>query len=323
MWRAARDIGGMLAQKDSYHVVVVKSTVTPTTTENVVKTILELESGKEAGKDFGLAVNPEFLKEGKAVDDFMNPDRVVIGALDERSSYKVLELYSSFRCQKLVVPLSTAEMVKAASNVFLATKISFVNELGNLCKDMGIDVRQVAEGMGMDARIGRQFLRAGCGFGGSCLPKDTSGLIAEAKKRGTGSHLMEATLQVNNEQPQRLLHLLDKHINVRSKHIAVLGLAFKPFTDDIREASSLKIIKGLLERGACIRCHDPKAMRNFSRVYPELTYCSSPAECIEGADAVLIVTEWPEYSDPSLYGDILVVDGRGSVNTANYEGICW
>lgn len=321
--KAAEGIGGVLARKNAYHVVVVKSTVAPTTTEQLVLPALERASGKKAGKDFGVAVNPEFLKEGMAVDDFMNPDRVVIGAADERAAEMVRSLYDRFDCPFLVTSPSTAEMVKVASNSFLATKISFVNELGNICKLMGIDVRDVAVGMGLDKRIGPHFLRAGCGFGGSCFPKDVAGLVAEAGRRGYDPELMRAVLKVNERQPEVLLSLLDRKMDVRGKSVAVLGLAFKPQTDDIREASSIKIVRGLLDRGAKVRCYDPKATDNFRREFNEPTYCGSAAECVDGADAVLIVTEWREFEDPSLYGHALVVDGRGVVRTSNYEGICW
>ena len=320
---AAQSIGEALASKEGYHVVVVKSTVTPTTTDAVVGPVVESSSGKRIGDSLGIASNPEFLKEGMAIDDFMNPDRVVIGASDAKAADLVRSLYSSFDCPILTVPTATAEMIKVASNSFLATKISFVNEVGNICKDMGIDMRQVAEGMGLDGRIGKQFLRAGCGFGGSCFPKDVAGLAAEAERRGLRPRVMRAALDVNAEQPLRLLELLDRRLDVRGRTVAVLGLAFKPFTDDIREASSLKVVAGLLERGASVRAYDPKAMDNFRRAYPDVTYCSSAQECLEGADAALIVTEWPEFAPPEMYGDMLVVDGRGVTRTNNYEGICW
>lgn len=320
---AAENIGKALASKEGYHVVVVKSTVTPTTTDAVVGPVVESSSGKRIGDSLGIASNPEFLKEGMAVDDFMNPDRVVIGASDARAADLVRSLYSSFNCPVLTVPTATAEMIKVASNSFLATKISFVNEVGNICKDMGIDMRQVAEGMGLDSRIGKQFLRAGCGFGGSCFPKDVAGLAAEAERRGLRPRVMRAALDVNAEQPLRLLELLDRRLDVRGRTVAVLGLAFKPFTDDIREASSLKVVSGLLERGASVRAYDPKAMDNFRRAYPDVTYCSSAQECLGGADAALIVTEWPEFAPSEMYGDMLVVDGRGVTRTDNYEGICW
>jgi UDPglucose 6-dehydrogenase len=321
--KAAEDVGRVLATKNGYHVVVVKSTVTPTTTDALLIPAIERGSGKKVGRDLGVAVNPEFLKEGMAVRDFMTPDRVVIGANDERAASIVRSLYSNFDCPTLTVPLATAEMVKVASNAFLATKISFINELGNICKSMNIDVREVAKGMGLDRRIGPAFLQAGCGFGGSCFPKDVAGIVAEAKRRGIVPELMQATLDVNKNQPQRLLALLDKHMDPRGRTVAVLGLAFKPFTDDIREASSLTIVRGLLDRGAIVRAHDPKAMENFRREFPMLDYCSSPQDCVSSADVVLIVTEWPEYYDPVMYGDRLVIDGRGIVLTKNYDGICW
>ena len=320
---AAEDVGKALAPKDEYHVVVVKSTVMPTTTDALVGPVLEAASGKQIGAGLGIASNPEFLKEGMAVDDFMHPDRVVIGASDKKAAAVVRSLYSSFDCPILEVPTATAEMIKVASNSFLATNISFVNEVGNVCKDMGIDMRQVAEGMGLDARIGKQFLRAGCGFGGSCFPKDVAGLAAEAERRGLKPRIMRAALEVNAAQPRRLLELLDGRMNVRGRTVAVLGLAFKPFTDDIREASSLSVVSGLLERGASVRAYDPKAMDNFRRYYPDIIYCASAEECLKGADAAVIVTEWPEFAPLEMYGDMLVIDGRGVTRTPNYEGICW
>jgi UDPglucose 6-dehydrogenase len=320
--QAAEDVGKALRKK-KYHVVVMKSTVVPTTTETEILPVLERASGKKAGPDFGLAVNPEFLKEGSAVKDFMQPDRVVIGALDRKSAKAVRALYASFDCPIIEVSLSTAEMIKVASNAFLAAKISFVNEIGNICKSLDIDVRDVAKGMGYDKRIGAQFLRAGCGFGGSCFPKDVSALASEARKRGLEPFMLDSILKVNEIQPLKMIELLEKHMDVKGKRIAVLGLAFKPDTDDIRDARSRVIVKELLKKGAMVRCHDPEAMGNFRKEFPRLDYCSSPRQCIRGSDAVMIVTEWPEYADPGLYGTKLVIDGRGVVRTDNYEGICW
>ena len=320
---AASLIGDAISKSDEFKVVVMKSTVMPRTTQDIVIPILESSSNKKAGEDFGVAMNPEFLKEGAAVQDFLRPDRIVIGAMDERSLRVVADLYRGFDCPILKVPLSTAEMIKVASNAFLATKISFVNEMGNICKEMGIDFRQVAEGMGMDPRIGKLFLRAGCGYGGSCFPKDLEGIIAEAKRYDVSTHILEAVRKVNKEQPIRLVQLLEKKMGVKGKNVAVLGLAFKPDTDDIREASSLTIVKELLSKGARVRVYDPKAMENFKRRFPEITYCATAKECVTGADAVMIVTEWKEFADPGLYGEIPVIDGRGVVRTKNYEGICW
>jgi len=320
---AAKQVGSAIARSDRRHVIIMKSTVMPRTTQYVVMPIIEQASGKKAGKGFGLAMNPEFLKEGAAVQDFLHPDRIVIGAIDDDSSKTVTELYKDFKCPILHVPLSTAEMVKVASNAFLATKISFVNEVGNICKKMDIDFRQVAEGMGLDARIGKQFLRPGCGFGGSCFPKDLEGIIAEGKRQNADTYLLEAVRKVNKLQPLKLIDLLEKKMDVRGKTIAVLGLAFKPETDDIREASSLTIVKELLARGVKVKAYDPKAIDNFKRQYPQIVYCRDAKDCISGSDAVMIVTEWKEFSDPALYGDKIVVDGRGIVRTKNYDGICW
>jgi UDPglucose 6-dehydrogenase len=320
---AAMDIGQVLAEKDGYHVVTVRSTVLPTTTESIVVPALERTSKKKAGKDFGVAVNPEFLKEGNAIEDFMHPDRIVIGALDDRSLTVLRSLYSTFKCPVVETSLKTAEMIKLASNAFLATKISFINEIGNICKALGIDVREVARGMGYDKRIGPEFLRAGCGFGGSCFPKDTTALASLARSQQIEPIVLDAVIGVNERQPLKMVELLERHIDIQGKTIAVLGLSFKPGTDDIREASSIKIVKALIEKGANIKCHDPKAIENFRREFPTLTYCGTPRECIEDCDAVLIVTEWEEYADPNLYGDKLVIDGRGIVRTKKYDGICW
>lgn len=319
---AARQAGEAL-RDDAYPIFVVKSTVMPRTTGDIIRPILEKAMGGKAGERFGLAMNPEFLKEGAAVQDFLHPDRIVIGTCDEKAEKALTSLYSTFDCPKMLTDTSTAEMVKVASNAFLATKISFVNEVGNVCKAIGVDFRKVAEGMGHDARIGRLFLRSGCGYGGSCFPKDLEGLIAISRSYDEEVRLLKAVRQVNRRQPGRMVRLLERHMDVKGKTIAVLGLAFKPETDDVREASAQRVVAQLLKKGAKVRAYDPKAVDNFRRIYPDITYCRSPAECIEGSDAVLIVTEWKEFSDPSLYGDRLVVDGRGIVRTENYEGICW
>lgn len=321
--KASRELGAILVEKGGHHLVVVKSTVMPGTTEHVVIPILERSSGMTVGMDLGVAMNPEFLREGTAIQDFMEPDRVVIGASDGRSKDILGEIYKGFECPVLEVGISAAEMIKVASNAFLATKISFINEIGNLCKDMGIDVREVATGMGHDSRISPRFLRAGCGFGGSCFPKDVRGLAAESRRRGMEPVMLEALLRVNELQPERLVKLLERRIDIRDARISVMGLAFKPDTDDIRESRAIPLVGLLLEKGAEVHCYDPKAMENFRSIFPQLAYHRSPVECIESSDAVIIVTEWPEFSDPSLYEDRLVIDGRGVVKTVNYDGICW
>ncbi len=320
--KATEDLGKALAKKEGRHTVVVKSTVPPNTTRDVVGPLLLSSSGRSA-EDLGLAMNPEFLKEGMAVKDFLDPDRVVIGASDERTYEKVASLYERLQAPMLRTDLSTAEMIKMTSNAFLAARISLVNELGNLCKSLGLDFREVARGVGMDPRVGPLFLKAGCGFGGSCFPKDVRSIRAQARSLGVRTDMLDATLSVNERQPRRVIELLEKRTEVYGSTVAVLGLAFKPGTDDIREASSLTVVAELLRKGAKVRAYDPQAMDNFKREFPQIAYCASAKECLKGADSALILTEWQEFSDPALYGSMLVVDGRGVVKTNNYEGICW
>jgi len=320
---AASEIGKAISKKDGHHVVAVKSTVPPGTLESQVIPILERRSGKRHGEGFGAASNPEFLREGSAVKDFLRPDRIVIGTRDERAYSAMLSLYSSIDAPVVRVTPPAAEMIKLASNAFLAARVSMINELGNVCKELGIDVREVAEGVGMDRRIGQDFLRAGCGFGGSCFPKDVKGLAAVAREKGIEPLMLDSIIDVNEKQPLRMVELLERHMKIEGSRIGVLGLAFKPGTDDVREAPSLRIVKELLRRGAKVYVHDYKAMDVFRKEVQMVTFCRTPKECVKLSDAVLIVTEWPGYSDPSLYGDKLVIDGRGVTRTSLYEGVCW
>ena len=321
--QAVEDLGTILRKKEGRHVLVVKSTVLPTTTNDKVIPLLVRASRKSIGDQLGVAMNPEFLKEGVAITDFLNPDRVVIGATDDRTFHEVASLYGRIKAPILRTDLSTAEMIKMASNAFLAARISLVNELGNLSKLLGMDFREVAKGVGLDPRIGPQFLRAGCGFGGSCFPKDIKSIRAHARELGVPTDILDAVLSVNNRQPLRMVEILEREMDLEGKTVAVLGLAFKPGTDDIREASSLTVVKELLRKGVKVRAHDPRAIPNFRRLFPGITYCDSAEECLSEADAALILTEWKEYADRVLYGDMLVVDGRGITKTNNYQGICW
>jgi UDPglucose 6-dehydrogenase len=320
---AVEDIAGAIKSKKAYHVIALKSTVPPGTVDGIVIPEMERCSGKKRGKGFGVVSNPEFLREGSAVEDFRNPDRIVIGTDDARARSVMLALYSEIESPVVLVTPSAAEMIKLASNAFLAARISLINEVGNICKTLDIDVREVAHGVGLDKRIGPDFLRAGCGFGGSCFPKDVRGLSALAREKGIEPVILDGLLKVNEAQPIRMIQLLEKHMSIEGKSIGVLGLAFKPFTDDIREAPSLKIVRELLSRGAKVMVHDYQAMDNFRREIPEVRFCKTPQECIELSDAVLLVTEWPGYATPSLYEDKLIIDGRGAIRTRNYEGICW
>jgi len=324
---ASRGIGEALANKEDFHVVVVKSTVIPGTTEDVVKPIIEKESGKKAFKDFGLAMNPEFLREGNAVEDFFNPDRIVIGVKDDKTKLILEELYRQFRCPKIFTDIRTAEMIKYVSNAFLATKISFANEIGNICKKLGVDVYKVFEGVGLDHRINPSFFRAGIGFGGSCFPKDVKALIRKAEELGEEPKILKAVIEVNEKQPLILVELLKKYVlNLRDKRIGILGLAFKPDTDDVRESRAIPIVEALIDKGAKIIAYDPKAMNNFAKIFPQIDYAKSAQEVIAKSDAVLIVTEWGEFEKLD-YSDKIVIDGRRMEKAMNeakiYEGVCW
>ncbi|MBI1973283.1 UDP-glucose/GDP-mannose dehydrogenase family protein, partial [Candidatus Micrarchaeota archaeon] len=310
---------------EKFRVVVMKSTVPPGTTRGVVERI-ERETGLGLGKDFGVAMNPEFLREGTAVSDFMKPDRVVVGAQDERSRATMRSLYERFGAPIVETDFTTAEMVKYASNSFLATKISFINEIGNACKELGISVYDVVEGMRHDKRIGGEFLRAGAGYGGSCFPKDVQGLIAKMRQLGLKPRLLESVEEVNANQPLRLVELAKKHLPLKGKSAAVLGLAFKPDTDDVREARSLVLIEALLREGARVRAYDPQAEANAKKLLGDrVAYAPSARECLRDADVCFIVTEWTEFRDAALFSNFegLVVDGRNVIKTKRYEGICW
>lgn len=323
---AATQVASVLKNKSGYHLVVMKSTVLPGTTQNIVLPMLEKHSGKKTGSDFGLAMNPEFLKEGVALNDFLAPDRIVIGCYDEKSKTMLQELYKTFSCPIVATSLSAAEMIKYASNAFLATKISFINEIGNLCKKLNIDTYDVAEGMGLDKRIGRAFLDSGVGYGGSCFPKDIDALLAWAKDLREEARIIQSTDVVNDNQPLRLILILKKHVpKLKGKTIGVLGLSFKPKTDDIRESRAIPIVQQLLKEGAIVRAFDPQAMPHFKKLFPQLRYCSTASEVLS-ADAVLILTLWDEFKKLNYKGKI-VIDGRRmseAKKTAQvYEGVCW
>lgn len=323
---AAATIGKALRETPDFDPIIVKSTVFPGSTEGPVRSVLEEASGKQAFVDFGLGSNPEFLREGSAVHDFSEPDRIVLGAKDARTMRALGDLYTSFTCPKIETSIRTAEMIKYASNAFLATKISFANEIGNLAKKLGIDAEEVFAGVGLDSRIGPAFFRTGIGFGGSCFPKDVRALIAGAGEHGEDLQILHAALRVNEDQPMRLIRLLQQYIrDLSGRRIGILGLAFKPNTDDIRESRAIPIIRALLDAGAEVVAYDPLAMESFASLFPEIEYASS-AEIVLAADAVLITTEWEEFERLDYSGTI-VIDGRriaAASRTAKiYEGVCW
>lgn len=313
---ATISIAQALKDTTEYKTIVVKSTVVPGTTTNFVKPLLEEHSGKKAGVDFGLGMNPEFLKEGLAIEDFRNPDHIVIGAIDDRSFNMIAEIYKSFTCPIKNVNPSTAEMIKYATNAFLATKISFINEIANMSEKMGADVDAVAEGIGADQRISAKFLRPGVGFGGSCFPKDVKALAATAKLLGVSAQTLDTAIAVNKLQPLRAVELLEEMIDVKDKKIALLGLAFKPETDDMREAPAIIIADNLLQKGAKVSGYDPVAKETAVMLMPNGTeFCDSVAEVLQDADAAILVTEWKEFHSLSSVDftpmkSKIIVDGR-------------
>jgi UDPglucose 6-dehydrogenase len=328
---AGKSIGESLKEKSDYHVVIMKSTVLPGTTEDVLIPILEKESGKKAGADFGVCMTPEFLREGRAVEDFLNPDRVIIGALDEASKKVAKQIHETKDKQFLVTNLRTAEMIKYASNAFLATKISFINEIGNVCKRLNIDTTQVAKGMGMDHRISKHFLRPGLGFGGSCFPKDVQAIITQAKNDlDYDTDVLESVMKFNDKQPLLLVELVEKKLgDLKGKTAAVLGLAFKAGTDDMRESRAIPVVNKLLELGVKVQAYDPKASENAKEFFKDkIDYTTSIPDALKDADFCMIVTEWDEFKnvDFSPMKEKKVFDGRNILENrkdVDYEGLCW
>ncbi|RLE63647.1 MAG: UDP-glucose 6-dehydrogenase [Thermoprotei archaeon] len=328
---ASTSIGKALKKKNSYHLVVIRSTVIPGTCLYSVKNIIEEFSRKKAGIEWGLCMNPEFLKEGSALRDLSKPARIIIGEYDKKSG-DILEefyrqIYSDVEIPILRTSLSTAEMIKYANNAFLATKISFINSIADICEKIeGCDVVEVAKAIGLDFRISPLFLRAGLGYGGSCFSKDIKALIEFAKEVEACPILFESVDQVNQRQPLKAVKFCEQLIgNVKGRRIAVLGLAFKPGTDDIREAPSLKIINELLKRGANVVVYDPVAMEKVKRLYgEELVYASNVLECIAGAECALIITEWNEFKKitPQIFKEYMrtpaIVDGRRIFNPEDF-----
>jgi UDPglucose 6-dehydrogenase len=300
--QSAREIGTALKKKRSCHLVVVKSTVTPGTTENIVKPEIEKYSTRHCGVDFGLCMNPEFLRQGNALQDTLYPDRIIIGEYNKKSGDVLMKLYRDFLGEKLPPVIRTnlvnAELIKYANNAFLATKISFINSIANICERIsGADVLTIRTAIGLDKRIGPLFLNAGLGYGGSCFPKDVKALIACSKALGYDSSFLNAIEKVNSVQPPKAVELTKSLLHdLRGKRIAVLGLAFKPNTDDVREAVSLKIINELLQEGAHVIAYDPVATSNTKKILSNrIEYASSAIECLKGADCCLLVTEWDEF----------------------------
>jgi UDPglucose 6-dehydrogenase len=281
---------------NGYKVIVTKSTVPIGTGEYLRKLIREQQKSR---LNFGIVSNPEFLREGAAINDFMRPDRVVIGSCDEEAIAIMRDLYRPLyliEAPFVLTSLEAAELTKYAANAFLATKISFINEIANLCESIGCDVHDVARAIGMDRRIGSKFLHPGPGFGGSCFPKDTQALASVAREFGRDSMIVDAVIEVNRRQRKAMLPKIEKLVGeLEGTTIAILGLAFKPETNDMREAPAIDIISELLERGATVRAYDPVAMSEAAEVLPAITYAADEYEAVTGADALVFVTEWNQF----------------------------
>lgn len=340
-------IGSALMGKAGYHAVVVKSTVVPGTTDGVILPILEEASGKKAGAGFGVGMNPEFLTEGQAVADFMTPDRIVLGANGEKCMLVLEQLYRAFDgIPKMKTNCRTAEMIKYASNAMLATQISFANEIANLCSALGgVDIVDVMKGVHLSnylrpaARDGSRiqapissFLEAGCGFGGSCLPKDVNALIAHGENAGSAMPLLRAVIETNRHQPGEVIRLLKKHFpSLKDVRVAILGLSFKPDTDDMRESPAIPIVKELLAQNARLKGYDPAAHHEARKLFPsnQLILCETIEEALAGVDAVVLVTRWEQFHDvperiARLNPEAVFVDGRRMLDKhrfARYEGI--
>jgi UDPglucose 6-dehydrogenase len=331
----AREIGRTI---DEYKVIVNKSTVPVGTAVRVRGWIEEELRAKGRSVEFSVASNPEFLREGAAIGDFMRPDRVVIGADDGHATAILRSLYRPLyliEAPVLITNVVTAELTKYAANSFLATKISFINEFANLCEQIGADVHDIARGIGLDRRIGPKFLHPGPGFGGSCFPKDTRSIAQFARENGSPLAIVDAVVEVNARQQQRMVEKISACLegDVRGKTIGVLGLSFKPETDDTRDSPALVIVRALQARGARVQAYDPEAMDGVRKELPELTLCSDAYQACSGADALVIVTEWNQFRMldleriKSLLARPLVVDLRNiydptPMRAAGFEYVC-
>ena len=308
---------------DSYKVIVHKSTVPVETGDKVMKVI---QDNIKKSVDFDVVSNPEFLREGSAIKDTLEPDRIVIGSDSQRAIDMMKKLYEPLKVPLIVTDMRSAELIKHASNAFLATKISFINSVARICELSGADVEKIAEGMGHDKRIGRDFLNAGIGYGGSCFPKDSQAFIKIAESYSYDYKLLKATNEINEEQKEHFVKKVKNALkNVNDKVIGVLGLSFKPNTDDIRFAPSIDIIQALQKEGAKIKAYDPEAMEKAKQVFNNIEYCKDPYEAAKGADALLVLTEWNEFKElnldkvKNLMNRSLIVDGRNIYNPKNMK----
>lgn len=310
--KAIKKVGGLL---NNYKVIVNKSTVLVGTGDWTKKEIKKHYRG-----DFSIVSNPEFLREGSALKDFLEPDRIIIGAEDENAKEIILDIYSSIQAPKIITDIRSAELIKYASNAFLATKISFINEIANICERVKGDVEEVAKGIGCDKRIGARFLNAGIGYGGSCLPKDTRALHQMAGANGYNFRILKSAIEINNYQKRRIIEKIKSSLpskKIKNKTIAVLGLAFKGNTDDVRESASIEVIQKLQELGAKIKAYDPQAIENAKKTLNHIVkFYNSPYKTVENCHLLLIATEWKQFKNlnwkriKNLLKKPIIVDGR-------------
>ncbi len=308
---AATEIAGAV---NGYKIIVNKSTMPVGSTRLVERVVKE----KAGGEEFDVVSNPEFLREGTAVRDFMNPDRIVIGTESQKAAGIMAELYRPLKAPLFITDPASAEMIKYASNAFLATKVSFINAIANICEAVDADVKEVAMGMGYDSRIGFEFLRSGPGFGGSCFPKDCQALIEIARSSGYHFYLLEGVMQVNREQMELMVKKVERRLGgLQGAHVAAWGLSFKPNTDDVRDSPALEIVRMLRERGASVLAYDPQAMESARAAMPDLACAPSALEAAKDADILVILTDWDEFKLQDFRQVREVMRGRAVLDTRN------
>lgn len=316
---------------DSYKLIVEKSTVPAETGKRIERTVKlnlpkRFKQGHPLSVNFDVASNPEFLREGSAIHDFMNPDRIVLGVESKRAEELLREVYKPLKANIIVTNINSAELIKHASNSFLATKISFINSISQICDLVGADILKVAEGMGYDKRIGRSFLDAGIGFGGSCFPKDVDAFIRLSEKSGYDFRLLKEVRNVNQDQKTFFIRLIeDKLWIIKNKTIGILGMAFKPNTDDMRNAPAIDIIQTLQHEGAKIKVYDPKSADNAKKIFKDVHYCDNAYQLSKGCDCLLVLTEWEEFKKlnfkkiKGLMRQAMIFDGRNHLYDLNLQ----
>ncbi|MGB9642090.1 MAG: UDP-glucose dehydrogenase family protein [Candidatus Ratteibacteria bacterium] len=306
-------------QKRTYKLIVEKSTVPVFTGQWVKKTLTVLTP---TGIEFDVAANPEFLREGTAINDFLKPDRIVVGVESERAKRIFQELYKPLKAPMIFTDIKSAELIKHASNSFLATKISFINAISQICEKCGADIDKVAEGMGYDRRIGMAFLKAGIGYGGSCFPKDIKAFFRLAKRFGISFNLLKEVEKINRQQRAIVIEKASNFLNgnLKNKKICALGASFKPFTDDLRESPAVDVMRMLISKGAKVVCYDPMALKNLLRTLPDVLIAQSPYDALKDAELMLLLTEWPQFQSLDfkkvryLMKRPLIIDGRNFLN---------